>query len=196
MKLFYASASPFVRKVLACAIACGVEKQITRVESNPWVTPADLLRENPLSKIPCLVTSDGVALFDSPVICEYLDSIGEGGLFPPPGPARWRALKLQAVGDGIADAGIIRRRDQARPEEDARSTEMARQTDVVARSLDYLEQQPPAAHLDIGTISVACALGWLDFRYAQEDWRPGRPKLAAWYAEMQKRPELAQTAPA
>ncbi len=195
MKLFYSSSSPFVRKVSACAIAGGLENRITPVTTNPWQSTPELLGQNPLSKVPCLVTEDGLALFDSPVICEYLDSIGDGAVFPPSGPARWRALKLQAIADGIMDAAIVRRLEQARPTEEARNDVMARQQSAVTRGLDTLEQDPPADHLDIGTISVACALGYLDFRFAAEAWRPSRPKLALWFAAMQERPEIAQTAP-
>ena len=89
MRLFYSATSPYVRKVIVCALACGNWDQITRIETNPHASPADLLASNPLSKVPCLVTQDGFALFDSPVICEYLDAVGGGSLFPPPGPARW-----------------------------------------------------------------------------------------------------------
>src|SRR4051812_18473399 len=115
MKLFHSPTSPYVRKVLVCAMACGLDNQLTKLRTNPWDSPAELLAQNPLSKVPCLVTEDGVALFDSPVICEYLDSVGAGGLFPPPGAARWRGLKQQAIGDGVMDAAVPRRQEQARP---------------------------------------------------------------------------------
>ena len=153
------------------------------------------MADNPLSKVPCLVTSDGLALFDSPVICEYLDAVGAGSLFPPAGPLRWRALKLQAIGDGIMDAAVMRRMEMGRPAEEARTANMARQTAVVARSLDLLQAAPLADHLDIGTVTVACALGYLDLRFPDDAWREGRPALAAWYAAMEKRPEIADTAP-
>ena len=195
MKLHYSPTSPYVRKVVACAIACGLDGRITRVATNPHASPPELLADNPLSRVPCLVTDDGLALFDSPVICEYLDAIGEGGLFPPAGPLRWRALKLQAVGDGIMDAAVMRRMEQGRPEEAARTTHMERQAAAVTRSLDLLAKDVPADHLDIGTITVACALGYLDLRFAHEDWRTSRPALAAWFAAMGKRPEIAETAP-
>lgn len=194
MKLFYSAASPYVRKVMVVAIATGAESRITKITTNPHTSPPELTAMNPLSKLPCLVTEDGVALFDSPVICEYLDAIAAGTLFPA-GAARWRALKQQAIGDGILDAAILRRLEQARPVEDARTLVMERQKEVVARGLDLLEADPPADHLDIGTITVACTLGWLDFRFAAEPWRPGRPGLEAWYATMSQRPELMQTAP-
>jgi len=195
VKLYYSATSPYVRKVIACAIACGTLDQITRIETNPHESPPDLLAANPLSKVPCLVTQDGVALFDSPVICEYLDAVGGGSLFPPPGPARWRALKRQAVGDGIMDAAVLRRGDMARPREAARDAAMARQQAAIVRALDLLQADPPANHLDIGSIAVACALGYLDHRFADDPWRDGRGKLAQWYAAMEQRPEIAQSAP-
>lgn len=195
MKLFHSPTSPYVRKVMAVVIAAGLEEQVTLQPTNPHTSPADLLAMNPLSRVPCLVTQDGVGLFDSPVICEYLDNYGGANLFPPPGAARWRALKQQAVGDGIMDAAVGRRGEQGRPEEPARAALMERQAAAVTRSLDQLEADPPANHLDIGTIAIACALGYLDLRFAAEDWRTNRAKLTAWYAKMAERPELAKTAP-
>ena len=196
MKLYYSPTSPYVRKVAACAIACGLHERITRVETNPHVSPPGLVGDNPLSKVPCLLSQDGLVLFDSPVICEYLDSVGQGGLFPPAGPLRWRALKLQAVGDGIMDAAVMRRTEMGRPAEEARTANMARQAAAVERALDLLQGAPPAEHLDIGTITVACALGYLDLRFAEDRWREGRPALAAWFAAMERRPEIAETGPA
>lgn len=195
MKLYYSATSPYVRKVVACALACGISDQITRIETNPHVSPPDLLAANPLSRVPCLVTEDGLALFDSPVICEYLDAVGAGSLFPPPGPARWRALRFQAIGDGIMDAAVARRMDMGRPPEAARDAAMARSRDAVARTLDLLQSDPPANHLDIGAITVACALGYLDLRFAPDAWREGRGKLAQWHGEMMERPEIAGSAP-
>ena len=195
MKLYYSATSPYVRKVMACAIAAGVEGQITQVDTNPHASPGELLAENPLSKVPCLVTEDGLALFDSPVICEYLDSIGDASLFPAAGPLRWRALRLQALGDGIMDAAVLHRMDQGRPAEAARTASMDRQNQVMLRGLAMLEEAALPHHLDIGTITAACALGYLDLRFASMAWREGRPKLAAWFAAMERRPEISRTAP-
>jgi glutathione S-transferase len=194
MKLFYSPTSPFVRKVMATAIAVGLDDRITKVACNPHESRPDLLAVNPLSKVPCLVTDDAVALFDSPVICEYLDFIGSGTLFPA-GALRFRVLTFQAIGDGIMDAAVARRGEQGRPEEAARTAMMDRNKAAVARSLATLEADLPAAHLDIGTITVACALGYLDLRFGHEPWRDGHPHLAAWYDKMAARPELANTAP-
>ena len=196
MKLFYSPTSPYVRKVMACAIAREIDGQIETLRTNPHESPSALLAANPLSKVPCLVTEDGVALFDSPVICEYLDSL-DGGmpLFPRPGRGRWKALKLQALADGILDAAILRRQEATRPAEEARLAVIDRQKDAIRRGLDDLEREPPHRTLDIGSISVACALGYLDLRFAADDWRRGRPQLAEWFAAMNAEPAIARTAP-
>ncbi|WP_114910797.1 glutathione S-transferase N-terminal domain-containing protein [Acidibrevibacterium fodinaquatile] len=197
MKLFYSPTSPYVRKVMACAIARDIDGQIETLRTNPHERPAALLAANPLSKVPCLVTEDGVALYDSPVIAEYLDSIGDAPpLFPRPGSAaRWHALKLQALGDGILDAAVGRRMEQAKPREAARDTTLAEQKAVVARAIAALEAEPPGPSLDIGSIAIACALGYLDFRFADEPWRPGHPRLAAWFAAISAAPAIAKTMP-
>lgn len=196
MKLFHSPASPYARKVVACAIARGIDNQIEIVPTNPHVSPPELLAANPLSKIPCLITTDGLALFDSPVIVEYLDTL-EGGLplFPRSGGARWRALKEQALADGIMDAAVGRRMEQGRPQEDARDKVMARLKDAVARALDELERDTPAQTIDVGTISIACALGYLTLRFSDEPWRDGHPKLTAWFAQFGLNPCIARTKP-
>ena len=196
MKLFHSPTSPFVRKVTVCAAARGIRGRLELVDTNPWTSPPALLAQNPLSKVPCLVTEDGLALFDSPVICEYLDSVGdEAPMFPVQHTARWRALKWQAIGDGMMDAAVIARNEAARPREDARDAVIARQKQAVTRGLDVGEAAPPPKHLDIGTVTVACALGYLDLRFADMNWREGRPLLAQWEAEMAAMPELKDTAP-
>lgn len=196
MKIYYSGTSPYVRKVMACAIVRGIDGRIEKHPSNPHASPADLLADNPLARVPCLVTDDGMSLYDSPVICEYLDSVGEAGkLFPAAGPVRWRALKLQAMGDGIMDAAVPCRGELAKPKEDARDGLIARYKAAMARTVDALEADLPGTALDIGTIAVACALGYLDFRYGAEPWRPGHPKLGAWYGAFATNPAIAATAP-
>ena len=196
MKLFYASASPYVRKVMACAIALEIDRQIETVSTNPHTSPPELLAANPLSKVPCLITADGVALFDSPVICEYLDGLdGAPVLFPPAGRARWRALKQQAMADGILDAAVGCRMESRKPKEAARDAFMARQMAAIERTLAQFEKEVPHRSLDIGSISLACALGYLDFRFAEMNWRAGHPTLAAWFAAMSETPAIARTVP-
>ena len=196
MKLFHSPTSPYVRKVMACAIAREIDGRIERVPADPWSSPARLIAANPLCKVPALLTDDGLALFDSPVICEYLDSVGDAPpMFPAAGAARWRALKLQALGDGILDAAVGRRQEQGRPREDAREVAMARHKAAVDHALAALEAEPPERPLDIGTLTAGCALGYLDFRFAGEPWRDAHPKLAAWFESVAVTPALMRTAP-
>lgn len=196
MRLFLAPASPFARKVLACAIAREIDDQIELVDLDPNKSPAELLAVNPLSKVPTLVTEDGLPLHDSPVICEYLDTVGEAPpMFPSHGGPRWRALKQQAMADGIMDAAVRRRGDSLRPQEAARTAFMDRQRAAVDRTLAELERDPPHTVLDIGSIAVACALGYLDFRFAHEPWREAQPRLAGWFETMGAHPALSRSAP-
>jgi glutathione S-transferase len=196
VKLYYSPTSPYVRKVVACAIIRGLDGRIERHATNPHESPDDLLADNPLSKVPCLVTDDGLSLFGSQLICEYLDSVGdELQLFPAQGAPRWRALKFQSLGDGILDAAVPWRGEQAKPQEAARDRQMARYRDMIARAVDTLERDPPHKIVDIGSVTVACALGYLDFRFASHPWRPGHPKLAAWFEAFARNKGLAETAP-
>lgn len=196
MKLFYSATSPYVRKVMACAIARDIDKRIELIPTNPHESPAALVAENPLSKVPCLVTDDGFALFDSPLICEYLDQIGDAlPLFPASGAARWVALRYQAMGDGILDAAVAARMESVKPKEAARDAFIARQMQAIDRTLAMLESDPPGKMLDIGSIAIACALGYLDFRFAARDWRKSSPNLAAWFDEFSKDPAFARTVP-
>ncbi len=193
MKLLHSPASPFGRKVIACAIARGIESQITIVSTGGESEAAKAV--NPLGKIPCLVTDDGIALYDSRVICEFLDGVGD--VFPmfPEHGLRMRALRLQALGDGMCDASVLRRGEEGRPSEPARDAVIVIQKAKIQRSLAALEADPPANHVDIGTIAVACALGYLDLRFSHEPWRQTYPALAAWYALMTKHPCIAKTMP-
>ncbi|MGG5819134.1 glutathione S-transferase [Falsiroseomonas sp. HW251] len=197
MKLHHAHASPFARKVVACAIARGIDDRIELVPVNPHVSPEALLRHNPLSKVPCLVLEDGTAVYDSPVICEYLDSVGEAnGLFPSSGTPRWvRISVMHALADGIMDAAVARRMRAGKPVDETRAAFLDRQKAAVARGLARLESDPPKGLADIGAIAVACALGYLDFRFADEPWRGAHPALAAWFTEVSKLPPMARTVP-
>ena len=196
MKLYYSPTSPYVRKVMACAIIRGLEGRIEKRPTNPHESPPELLAGNPLSKVPCLVSDDGMSLFGSQLICEYLDSLGdELTLCPAQGAARWRSLRLQSLGDGILDAAVPCRGEQAKPQEAARDAQIARYKAVISRTLDMLEADPPHKHVDIGSITVACALGYLDFRFGNEPWRPNHPKLAAWYEPFSQNKGIRETAP-
>ena len=140
-----------------------------------------------------------MALFNSRVICEYLDSLHGGRrMFPAPGPARWTALRRQAAADGILDAAVGTRYETfLRPEERRWPDWVAGQKAKVRGALDALEAEAASfgETVDIGTIAIACALGYLDFRFAADDWRAGRPTLAAWYESFAQRPSMATTPP-
>ncbi|RVT95668.1 glutathione S-transferase [Rhodovarius crocodyli] len=196
MKFSFSGASPYVRKAMIVAIIRGIDGQLTDLAMKT-ADPA-LAALNPLSKIPTLVTDDGMALYDSPVICEYLDSIGTAPALFPAGAARWKALQLQALGDGIMDASQPRRREIALPQDDGRREYIATQRGKVERAIAKLESEAGTLGLltTIGEITVACALGYLDFRYANEPWREAAPKLAAWYAKVLEMPAMKRTMPA
>lgn len=201
MQLHANAISPYVRKVRVLAIETGLGHRIelvTRMHT-PVQPDPELIHDNPLGKIPCLVTDDGTALYDSRVICEYLDSLHDGPrMFPAAGPARWATLRRQALGDGILDAGVLVRYETfVRPEERQWDPWIENQKLKYRRALDSLEREAPALEgaPDIGTITIGCALGYLDFRYADEDWRARCPRLATWYERFARRPAMAETAP-
>ncbi len=197
MKLYFSHASPYARKVRMTALEAGLLDRITLEVTDAWSATKGLPDDNPLCKVPTLVLDDGAPLFDSPVICEYLDHLGGGSLFPPAGPARWQALRFQALGDGLCDAAVARRLETMRPENLRSDTWIARQTTAMVRACDTLESW--AADLSgpatIGGLAVATALGYLDLRFADDAWRVGRPKLAAWFEEASKRPSFLATRP-
>lgn len=201
MQLFSAAASPFVRKVLVLAHETGlIERlELEPVTISPISPDARLNAGNPVGKIPSLMLDDGSALYDSPVICEYLDSLDHDGprMFPG-GEARWVALRRQALADGIMDAAVLCRYEAALRPEPLRWDEWAsNQQAKIFRALDALEADADgiAGTIDVGTIAIGCALGYLDFRFADNDWRRGRPKLAAWYEGFAQRPSMQQTRP-
>jgi len=175
--------SPFGRKVKMVAKILGIYDRLT-VEMSNTNDPQDTLRQqNPLGKIPILILEDGRKIFDSRVICEYLDAQVDGiTLHPTESDARWEALTLQALGDGIVDASILQvYENRMRPEDKRHDDWLSYQADKVKRSLDQLAQTPPSLEgdLTIGHVAIACALGYLDLRF-EGKWRASYPALVAW----------------
>jgi glutathione S-transferase len=198
MKLHISPSSPYVRKVRVAIRELGLEDRIEEVITIPWDEGAHTAMENPTGKVPALVTDDGGNLFDSPVICEYLDSLsGQATLFPPAGPARWAALRRQALADAMLDAMIARRVEGNRPGDSDTEYWINRHWEAVRRCIDEMERTLPADDkpIDIGDIAIAVALAQVLYRFADQDWQPGRPKLAAWFEEIVQRPSLVQTYP-
>ena len=201
MKLFYLSASPFVRKVIVVAEELGISGRIEKLACAPGPVTRDMnvVARNPLGKVPTLLTDEGDALFDSRVISEYLDTtFGNGQLFPVDPAARWRALREQAIADGLLDAAILVRYESAlRPEELRWDAWKGGQLEKVAASLAAIEADidDNADRVDIGAISTACALGYLDFRFADLRWRDSHPRSARWFRAFSQRPSMRLSDP-
>ncbi|MGI9415725.1 MAG: glutathione S-transferase family protein [Hyphomicrobiales bacterium] len=202
MKLHHNPASPFVRMVLVTAHEAGLADRIEHVSTGVFLPnqPHDgVIGDNPLGKIPALVLDDGSTLFDSRVICEYLAARApEAGLLPADGADRWRCLTVQAVAQGLADAGVSLRYETAvRPAEFHWDGWIDAQTARMERVFDALHDRyfDDLCGIDLGSLSVAVALSYMDFRFPDTDWRHGRVKLADWYAGMAERPSMKETEP-
>jgi len=202
MKLFYSPTSPYVRKVIVLAMETGLDAKIERIPAvtSPVEQHPDLARANPLAKVPALVIDSGEVLFDSRVICEYLDSQHQGPkFFPAAGPARWTALRQQALGDGLLDAALLVRYEGfLRPEDKRWPAWSEGQMKKITGALAEIERLAPSFgdRVDIGTVGIACALGYLDFRFADMNWRQQHPQAAAWAARVFERTSLKATVPA
>lgn len=196
MRLHTTITSPYSRKVWVVAHEVGLAQSIERVATNPHED--EYLRDdNPLCRVPTLLLQDGEALFDSPVICEYLDSLHGGiRLIPPTGPARWQALRFQAVGDGLLDANVSRRNELLRPLGEQSRSWIDRQCKAVVAACRWLEERVDRledSHLTIGHIAVACALGYFAVRFPEDPWARDCPALADWHARFEQRPAMQAT---
>jgi len=206
MRLRYSPTSPFVRKVMVVAIETGLVERIERVPTAvaPTKPNEDVARENPLVKVPSLTTDDGLVLYDSPVICEYLDTLQTGAkLFPAAGQARWVALRQQALGDGVLEAAILGRYESVRPEQFRWQDWIDAQLRKVRGALAALESEAEGGTLGvvlndrptIGQVAIGCALGYLDFRYQSEDWHTRWRRLSHWYSGFAERKSMQLTVP-
>jgi len=200
MKIYYAAASPFVRKCLVAAHELGLRERIElkTAAAHPVNRDMAVVAHNPLGKIPTLLTDDGAVLYDSRVICEYLNAQGDGRLIPREGPARWSALVDQSLADGIMDAAVLARYETvARPEALRWNDWTTGQLQKVASGLDALEARAGGfgGRVDIGTIAFGCALGYLDFRFSSLGWRDKRRNVAAWYERFAARESMVATQP-
>lgn len=201
MPLFFASTSAYVRKVMVCATVLGLADEIERLDSaaHPVVRDDRIAAFNPLAKVPALRTESGICLYDSRVICEYLNARAQGDLFPQQGEARWQSLARQALGDGVIDAALLARYEfSTRPPEKQWPDWADAQLKKVAAALADIERQvSDFSHRpnDIGLIAIGCALGYLDFRFAELDWRASHPLTAAWFAVFDAHPAMVATRP-
>ena len=192
-------ASPFVRKVRIAANVLGLDREITLEFADTMSASDSVRQQNPLGKIPALVLEDGTVLFDSRVILEYLDHRAGGGrIIPTDAGARFAALRLQALADGLMDASVLLVYEgRYRPAERHEPKWLELQAGKAARALAALEGAPPALTQvpDVGQIALACALGYRDFRF-QGTWRGDHPRLVAWLDGFAARvPAFAVTTP-
>ncbi|MEZ4451534.1 MAG: glutathione S-transferase [Nannocystaceae bacterium] len=203
MQLYFTPTSPYVRKVLVAAHELGLRDRIETTFLRPVPMTADptLSALNPLSKIPALVTDEG-ALYDSAVICEYLDALepraGGPRLIPPVGPDRWRTLRVQALCDGILEAAIlVFYETSTRPAEHHWAPWLDGQRTKAIQGLDALEREAASfgEAVDLGQISAAVTFGWLEFRGFLGDPRAARPTLSAWFDRFRQRPSMQATEP-
>jgi glutathione S-transferase len=199
MKLLTGPTSPFARKVAVVLHELGTADsvQMQVVTTTPINTAPEVAAANPLGKIPALIRKDGGTLYDSRVICRYLDAQGGGTLYPE--TRLWEVLTLEATGDAIMDAGIamiyeVRMRPEAKQWDGWIDAQWAK----IERAMDALENRWTghlSGPLDMGQISVACALSYIDFRQGDREWRGARPQLAAWFAKFDQRESMQKTRP-
>ena len=199
MKLHWSPRSPFVRKVMIVAHERGLAERIDCVRTVAAMTKphAELMKDNPLSKIPTLVLDDGTVLYDSPVICDYFDTLdGAPKLFPRAPKARLTALRRQALGDGFLDMMVALRNERGRAQpSDIHLASTAARKAAVLESLDREAESLTTTRFGIGHIAIGCALSYLDFRFADENWRKDHLRLANWHAAFAARPSVRVTEP-
>lgn len=199
LKLHHGALSPFVRKVMICAHEKGIVEQfeIVPTKVGAGIVNQDLLAINPVGKIPTLVTDDSEAVYDSLVIIDYLDQVSpERLMIPAAGAARTAALRVNAIADGLLVAGVLAKGEAARPAERQWPEWQNAQWAKVIACIAALDRSLPIDQpIDIGHAATAAALGWLDVRAPDENWRERHPRLAAWFAEASQRPSLDLTKP-
>src|SRR5258705_3434737 len=199
MKLHWSPRSPFVRKVMIVAHELGLTDRITCVRTVVATTKphALLMEENPLSKIPTLVLDDGTVIYDSPVVIEYLDQLHDGPkLIPTALPERMKALRRQALGDGFLDFLLLWRNEREREHaSQVHRASYAERRRATLLALDREAEALASSPFSVGHIAIGCALSYLDFRFAADDWRGGQPRIAAWHATFAKRPSVRATEP-
>jgi glutathione S-transferase len=199
LRLYWSSRSPFVRKAMVAAHETGVAARLETIRVEVAVTKlnSEVMAHNPLNKIPTLVLEDGGMLFDSRVICEYFDSLNTGPkLFPSDPAEKWTALRREALGSGIMENAVAGIGERARPRELQSQPHLSAYRAKIQSALDYLEADASALSRDrfnIGHLSIGCAVGYLDFRYADDDWRKGRARLTDWHKAFAERASFKQT---
>lgn len=198
MRLYYSETSPYARKVRLVVREKGLQDRVEELLCRPFDDPAELIAANPLGKVPALILDQGQCLYDSPVLCAYLDQLTpEPELIPQKGPARWNTLRWEALSDGILDAAYNLVMERRRPEGESSPTWLNRWIGEIGRCLNKVEidLELLPAQLTLAQLALATALGYLDFRLPDLAWRGGREGLGAWYRDFSQRPAMQDTWP-
>ena len=197
MKLYYANTSPYARKARMTVIENGLQDRVELIFANPFEENAELKSTNPLGKIPALVTDDGQVIFDSPVICAYLDNLSTSGRLIPAGPERWEILTQEALTDGILDAAYAIVMECRRDDELQSPMWLERWTNAILRSVEAVEDDISRfeGDLTIAQIGLGAALGYLQFRLPDLDWQKNCPNTSAWFGAFSGRPSMTETKP-
>ena len=197
MKLYITTPSPFARKCRIVAREKGLIGRIEEIAVDPYANAPELLASNPVVQVPTLIAEDGLAINDSPVICDYLDGLGEGPrLLPADGAERLRVRRLETLGNQALEMGVKLLLELRRPEDERSPTWIARWTENMGRALDALEAaRPDPARLDLGVITAGVAVTWIGFRHPDYDLATGRPGLVALQVALEARPSFADTRP-
>lgn len=196
MKLIYSPLSPFARTVRVVLAEKGMDEDVEGLVANPWDEPAALTAVNPISQVPTLILKDGTALYDSAVICAWLDSHGGGPRLIPEGEAQWRVRRVEAAADAMMENVVKLRQEAMRPEAQRSPEHTERWRRTVRRALDAMDAEGSEGALDLGEIALVVAVEYMDFRAPELDWRNGRPNLETRWKRLASRPSFRATAPA
>ncbi len=198
MKLYITVPSPYARKCRIVAREKGLADRIEEIVVDPYANAPELLATNPIVQVPTLIATDGLPISDSPVICDWLDAHGTGPrLTPIDGPDRWRVKRIETLGNAALEMGVKRVLELRRPEHERSTSWIARWTDHIHRAFDALEAaEIDRTQLDMGSLTAAVAVSWIEFRHPDIDWTSGRPGLVALQSAMEQRPSFVATRPA
>jgi glutathione S-transferase len=198
MQLFYSNTSPYSRKVRLVIQEKGLHEHVKQILCNPFDDVPALKAANPLAKVPTLITDTGMALYDSPVICEYLDDLtSEKRLIPASGMIRWQVRRWEALADGILDAAYSIVMERRRPSQEQSAQWMTQWETEITRAVQQAERDLHELpdYVSLAQLALAAALGYLDFRLPGLDWRRANTNITAWYAAFKTRSSMQQTSP-
>ncbi len=198
MQLYISPTSPYARKAWMVVLEKGLAEEVEIIAVNPWESPSELTSKNPLSQVPALAIGQDQAVYDSRVICTYLDGLRDKpALVPQSGMERMAVLRMEALADGMCDVAVatfLARKDNG---DNPDTPAIKRQLGKIEAVLKVMESEVPLFEgaLHLGTIAYSAALAYLDLRYGELQWRQQVPGLAKWFETIAQRPAMLTTAP-